>query len=64
MAYMEMKNTVLFKYHKNIDFWWKLLGEFFEGTNGFTQSFMKRCTMDGRKVEITWIDYEWSVKEV
>lgn len=64
MTYTEMKNTILFKYHKFLDFWYKLLGEFFENTNGFTQPFSKRCTLDGRKVEIKWDDYEWSIQEL
>ena len=64
MSYTEMKNQILFHYHKNIDFWWKLLGEFFEGTDGFTKPFSKRCTLDGIKTEITWADYSWEINEI
>ena len=63
MTQMEMKSAILFKYHKYIDFWYKLLGEFFEGTKGFTKPFSKRCTLDGINTEITW-DRHWSVTEI
>lgn len=64
MSYMEMKSTILFRYHKNIDYWWKLIGEIFESTNGFVKPFYKRCTLDGIKVEITWDDFSWDIKEI
>lgn len=60
----EMKSTILFKYHKFIDFWHKLLGEFFEATEGFTKPWCKRCTLDRRKVIITWTNNKWSVTEI
>ena len=63
MTQMEMKSTILFRYHKNIDFWHKLVGEFFEGTDGFTRPFNKRCTLDGIRTEITW-DNSWDIKEI
>ena len=63
MSQMEMKSTILFKYHKNIDYWHKFLGECFEETDGFTKPFSKRCTLDGVSVEITW-DNSWNIKEM
>lgn len=64
MNHDEMKVTILFQYHKYIDFWWKLLGEFFEGTKGFTRAYDKRCTLDGIKTEITWANGSWEIKEI
>ena len=63
MSHTEMKHVILFHYHKYIDFWYKLLGEFYEATNGFAQPFTKRCTLDGIKTEITW-DNSWDIKEI
>jgi hypothetical protein len=64
MTQMEIKSKILFKYHKDMDFWRKLLGEFCEGTNGFTRSFSKRCTLNGIKIEITWANGSWDIKEI
>lgn len=64
MSYSEMKISILFRYHKDIDYWYKLVGEFFENTDGFTKPFSKRCTLDGIKTEITWVDYSWEIKEI
>ena len=64
MTTTEMKNAILFRYHKYIDFWHKLLGEFYENTNGFTQPFSKRCTLDGIKTEITWANGSWDINEI
>jgi hypothetical protein len=63
MSHKEMKSTILFKYHKFIDFWYKLVGEFFEATEGFTKPWCKQCTLDGKTVIITW-DSQWSVTEI
>ena len=35
MTYDEAKNAVLFQYHKSIQFWYCILGEIYERTNGF-----------------------------
>ena len=64
MNHTEMKNAILFKYHKFIDFWYKLLGEFFENTKGFTEPFSKRCTLDGIKTVITWANGSWEIREI
>lgn len=63
MDHTEMKHKILFHYHKFLDYWWKLLGEFYEGTNGFTEPFSKRCTLNCIKTEITW-DNSWIIKEI
>ena len=64
MTQMETKSKILFKYHKDMDFWCKLLGEFFESTKGFTRSFSKRYTLNGAKIEITWANGSWDIKEI
>lgn len=64
MNYHQIRMAILFRYHKNLDYWHKLLGEFYENTKGFTEPYYKRCTLDGVKVEITWADYSWEIKEI
>jgi hypothetical protein len=64
MTQMEMKSTILFKYHKFIDFWYKLVGEFFEATEEFTKPWCKQYILDGKKVIITWDSHQWSVAEI
>ena len=59
----QMRMAILFHYHKNLDYWYKLLGEFYENTKGFTEPYYKRCTLDGVKVEITW-DNSWKIKQL
>ena len=64
MDHAEAKRKVLFHYHKNINFWWQLLGEFYEETETFTKPFSKRCTLDGIKTEITWANGSWDINEI
>jgi hypothetical protein len=59
-----MKKIVLYRYHKNINDWYKLIGEFFEETEGFTKAYTKKCTLDGIQVAISWDDYSWEVEEI
>ena len=61
MSYTEFKNRILFHYHANIRYWYELVGEFFERTNGFTQPYSKHCTLKGSKVTISWNDYAWNI---
>lgn len=63
MGYTEMRNAILFRYHKDINYWWRLLGEMFEGTDGFTEgkTYTIRCVLDGKKVSITWDAYSWYI---
>ena len=62
MSYTEMKNTILFRYHKDINFWYRLLGEMFEKSNGFSESGIITRKLDGEKRTITWKDYSWSIE--
>lgn len=32
-SYTEMKNEILYKYHRSIISWYKIVGEFFEKTD-------------------------------
>lgn len=61
MPYDRMKNTILFKYHKNIDYWYRLLGEMFEGTEGFKKPYKMKCTLDGKAHFVSWNNYEWDI---
>ena len=62
MSLTEMKREILFKYHKDINYWWKLLGEMFEGTDGFTKEYTIKRTLDGSACHITWNDYSWTIE--
>ena len=61
MSHEQMKNTILFKYHKNIDYWYRLLGEMFEGTEDFTKPYKIKCVLDGKTCYINWDGYNWSI---
>ena len=65
MSYEEMRKTILFKYHKDINYWWRLLGEMFEGTDGFTEgkTYKIKCVLDGKRVFIVWDAYSWDIEE-
>ena len=52
MDHNEMRNYVLFQLHKNIDYWYKLLGEFCDETRAFTGTYVKQVKIDGRKYTI------------
>lgn len=54
MSHNEMRNYVLFQLHKNIDYWHKLLGEFCDKTEFFTQTYTKQIKVDGCKYTISW----------
>lgn len=54
MDHNEMRNYVLFQLHKNIDYWYKLLGEFCDETRTFTGTYVKQVKIDGRKYTISW----------
>ena len=60
MSYSEFKNEILFNFHKDINFFYKIIGEFFELTNGFNIEFpySKRYKNIGI---VTWSNYEWSI---
>ena len=61
MSYTEFKRLILFHYHANIRYWYELVGEFFEGTQGFSKPYFKNCTLQGRKVTISWDNYAWLI---
>lgn len=62
MSFTEMKNAILFKYHKDINYWWRLLGKMFEETDGFTKKGRVQCVLDGETCYVTWNDYSWDVE--
>lgn len=64
MPYDFMRNLILRKYHKDINYWWRLLGEMFEGTDGFTKPYKIKCHLDNKVVYISWDDYSWEVEEL
>lgn len=59
-----MKLKITFVYNQCLDYWYMLLGEFFENTKGFTQPFTKRYTLGNIKTEITWANDSWNIKEI
>lgn len=54
MDHNEMRNYVLFQLHKNLDYWYKLFGEFCDETKIFTGTYVKQVKIDGRKYTISW----------
>ena len=62
MTLGEMKNTILFVYHKDIDYWWKLLGHMYEVTDGFTKNGRTNCVLDGWNCHVAW-DGIWYIEE-
>lgn len=63
MTIDEMKQTILFQYHKSINYWYQLLGKVCEGTAEFTRPYQFECTIDGKKCFISWNNYNWSIVE-
>lgn len=63
MPYTHIRSLLLNKYHKDIKYWWRLLGEMFEGTDGFTKPYKIKCRLDNKVVYISWDDYSWEVEE-
>lgn len=62
MDHSEMRGYVLFQLHKNIDYWYKLLGEFCDGTKFFTEPYTKQIKIDGYKYTVHWCAFSgWSV---
>lgn len=54
MDYKKISNELLFTYHKNIDFVYKVLGEFLWNTADFTKKFSKTYKTSEGKVLISW----------
>lgn len=61
MSYAEFKKLILFHYHKDIRFWYSLVGEMFENTQGFTGQGKVLKTLD-KKRTITWNNYLWDIQ--
>lgn len=62
MSFTEIRNTIIFKYEEDITYWWRLLGEMFEGTNGFTKAYKLEFVMlNGKLCDISWNDYSWDI---
>lgn len=62
MSYNEFKKLILFRYHKDIKYWYTLVGEMFECTEGFTKTGSISRTFDYEMHTITWNNYEWEVE--
>ncbi len=54
MDYKQIANSLLFTYHKNIDFVYKVLGEFLYQTAEFTKKFSKTYKTSEGRVTISW----------
>lgn len=62
MDYKKVSNELLFVYHKNIDFVYKVLGEFLYNTDNFKKRFSKIYKTTEGKVSISWDKYnDWSI---
>lgn len=61
MSLTEMKNAILYKYHKDINYWWRLLGEMFEGTDGFTKPYKIKSRLDEKYCYVSWENYNWHI---
>ena len=64
MTYKEVKYHILFKWHKHIDYWHKLVGEMFEETKGFTVAGKLKKRYEGELYEVAWSNYEWRINRV
>ena len=62
MSYSEIKKLLLNTYHKDINYWWRLLGEMFEGTDGWTKPYKIKCRLENKVVYISWNDYSWELE--
>lgn len=56
----EIKNAVLFKYHMNIKFWYQMLGEIFEKSEGFTKPAEIITRLDREPCTIRWHE-RWQI---
>lgn len=67
MTYDFMKKLFLNKYHQNIKDWYRLVGEFFENTDGWTKPYITNVVVDYVNKTIlivSWDDYSWEVEEL
>lgn len=62
MDYKKFSNELLFTYHKNIDFVYKVLGEVLFQTNNFSKKFSKVYKTSEGKVLVSWDKYnDWGI---
>lgn len=62
MDYKKVSNELLFTYHKNLDFVYKVLGEFLYQTENFTRDFAKSYNTSEGKVYISWLKFhDWNI---
>lgn len=67
MTFLEIKNQILFKHHKDINFWYRIIGEMverFEMSCGFedvTASVTRN--LNGKSCEIRCCNGEWKLIE-
>jgi hypothetical protein len=64
MSLTDMKKTILDTYHKDINYWWRLLGEMFEGTENFTKQYSIRCILNNGVCYVTWNDHSWEIRKL
>lgn len=63
MDYKKISNELLFTYHKNIDFVYKVLGEFLYNTQNFNRKYSKSYKTSEGKVFVSWDkSNDWSLK--
>ena len=66
MPYDFMKKLFINKYHYSLKDWYCLVGECFEGTNGWTNPYITTTRNNATKkcLIVSWDDYSWEVEEV
>jgi hypothetical protein len=52
------------QYHKDINYWWRLLGEMFEGTDCFTKPYEIKCHFDNKYFYVRWNDSGWKIEKL
>ncbi len=63
MTYMEMRDIILFRHHKDITYWWRLLGEMFEKTEGWTKPSRLKVCLNDRIYYVCWNNI-WRLEEL
>ena len=46
MNYLEFTNKLLFKYHKDIQYVFKVVGEIYHNSNGLINTFLRKSMLD------------------
>ncbi len=62
MSYNEFKKLILFHYHKDIKYWYTLVGEMFECTEGFTKTGSISKIFNNKMHAVVWNGYDWEIK--